>query len=203
MATQFLTQRLEKIFNRIIQDSGAVPHARALEGRIILVSVQGIGVDVFATIRDGQICVVSEVDKAPDVSISGTPTGLIKLMRFGPDPAVLREGSVRIEGDGAAMLEFKALLGALYIDAEEELAQIFGDPVAHQLAQGARAFGGWASDVADSSLLGIAETLVEESRLLPSRPRAQRFVENIDQLRDDMARLEQRIARFVSNKKDS
>ena len=51
--------------------------------------------------------------------------------------------------------------------------------------------------------LGIAETLVEESKLLPSRPRAQRFVENIDQLRDDMARLEQRIARFVSNKKDS
>ena len=203
MATQFLTQRLEKIFNRIIQDSGASSHARALEGRIILVSVQGIGVDVFATIRDSQICVVSEVDKAPDISILGTPTGLIKLMRFGPDPAVLREGSVRIEGDGAAMLEFKALLGALDIDAEEELAQIFGDPIAHQLAQRALAFGGWASDVADSSLLGIAETLVEESKLLPSRPRAQRFVENIDQLRDDMARLEQRIARFVSDKKDS
>ena len=203
MATQFLTQRLEKIFNRIIQDSGASSHARALEGRIILVSVQGIGVDVFATIRDSQICVVSEVDKAPDISILGTPTGLIKLMRFGPDPAVLREGSVRIEGDGAAMLEFKALLGALDIDAEEELAQIFGDPIAHQLANGARVLGGWASDVADSSLLGIAETLVEESKLLPSRPRAQRFVENIDQLRDDMARLEQRIARFVSDKKDS
>ena len=134
MVSQLLTQRLEKIFNRIIKDSGAAPHARALEGRIILVSVQGIGVDVFATIRDSQICVVSETDKAPDVSISGTPTGLIKLMRFGPDPAVLREGSVRIEGDGAAMLEFKALLGALDIDAEEELAQIFGDPVAHQLA---------------------------------------------------------------------
>ncbi len=203
MATQLLTQRLEKVFNRIIQDSGASLHARALEGRIILVSVQGIGVEGFAIIRDGQICVVSEVDKAPDISISGTRTGLFKLMRFGPDPAVLREGSVRIEGDGAAMLEFKALLGALDIDAEEELAQIFGDPVAHQLANGARVLGGWASDVADSSLLGIAETLVEESKLLPSRPRAQRFVESIDQLRDDMARLEQRVARFVSNKKDS
>ena len=203
MATQLLTQRLEKVFNRIIQDSGASLHARALEGRIILVSVQGIGVEGFAIIRDGQICVVSEVDKAPEISISGTPTGLFKLMRFGPDPAVLLEGNVRIEGDGAAMLEFKALLGALDIDAEEELAQIFGDPVAHQLANGARVLGGWASDVADSSLLGIAETLVEESKLLPSRPRAQRFVESIDQLRDDMARLEQRVARFVSNKKDS
>ena len=40
------------------------------------------------------------------------------------------------------------------------------------------------------------ETLVEETRLLASRPRAERFIDNVETLRDDMARLQQRIERL-------
>jgi ubiquinone biosynthesis protein UbiJ len=50
--------------------------------------------------------------------------------------------------------------------------------------------------VADSGAAGIAETLVEETRLLASRPRAERFIDNVEKLRDDMARLQQRIERL-------
>ena len=196
-----ITQRFESILNRIIRDSGALRHARALEGRIIVVTVKGLDLSAYASVQEGLVTVLDDVPDEPDVRISGTPIGLLKLLRVGADPAVLRDGTVRIEGDGSAMLELKALLGALDIDGEEELSQIVGDTLARKLANGARGFAAWASDVADSSLLGIAETLVEESRVLPSRPRTERFVDSVDRLRDDVARLEQRVARLADKAK--
>jgi ubiquinone biosynthesis protein UbiJ len=81
-----------------------------------------------------------------------------------------------------------------------------GDTLARKLATGARGFSAWASDVADSSLMGVAETLVEESRLLPSQLQAERLVDGVERLRDDVARLAQRLDRLEltrpGNKRD-
>ncbi len=195
-----VTEKVESLLNRIIRDSGALDHARALDGRVIAVEIKGIDLRRTATFREGEIHLLSESDQAADVVISGSPLALVKLIRVGADPAALRDGSVRIEGDGSAMLDLKALLAALDVDAEEELSQWVGDTLAHKLANGARAFGVWAKDVADSSLMGVAEGLVEESRLLPSPVEVEYFVEGVENLRDDVARLAQRIARLEAKR---
>ena len=116
--------------------------------------------------------------------------------RLGADPELFRSGSVRIEGDAQSMLELKALFSAIDFDPEEQLAQVMGDTLARKTANGFRSLGRWAEDVADSGAAGIAETLVEETRLLASRPRADRFIDNVETLRDDFARLQQRIERL-------
>lgn len=195
-----VTEKVESLLNRIIRDSGALDHARALEGRVIAVEIKGIDLRRHATFREGEIHLLAESDREADVVISGTPFALVKLIRMGTDPAALRDGSVRIEGDGSAMLDLKALLAALDVDAEEELSQWVGDTLAHKLANGARAFGVWAKDVADSSLMGVAEGLVEESRLLPSPVEVEYFVKGVENLRDDVARLAQRIARLEAKR---
>ncbi len=195
-----VTEKVESLLNRIIRDSGALDHARALEGRVIAVEIKGIDLRRHATFRESQIHLLAESDREADVVISGTPFALVKLIRMGTDPAALRDGSVRIEGDGSAMLDLKALLAALDVDAEEELSQWVGDTLAHKLANGARAFGVWAKDVADSSLMGVAEGLVEESRLLPSPVEVEYFVKGVENLRDDVARLAQRIARLEAKR---
>ncbi|MEK9941501.1 MAG: SCP2 sterol-binding domain-containing protein [Gammaproteobacteria bacterium] len=197
---QSVTEKVESFLNRIISDSGAVAHARALEGRVISVWIKGVEIGRMATFHDGELRVLPEHDQDPDVSICGTPIGLIRLLRAGAEPAALRDSSVRIEGDGSAMLDLKALLAALDVDAEEELAQWVGDTLARKLAIGARGFSAWASDVADSSLMGVAETLVEESRLLPSQLQAERLVDGVERLRDDVARLAQRVDRLELSK---
>jgi len=144
----------------------------------------------------GAIRMIDKPDSAPDVTVSGTPGGLIELCRSGADSELFRDGSVRIEGDAQSMLDIKALFSALDFDAEEALAQILGDTLARKAANGARALNRWSEGVADSGAAGIAETLVEETRLLASRPRAERFIDNVEKLRDDMARLQQRIERL-------
>ncbi|MGA0383242.1 MAG: hypothetical protein ACO3N2_11460, partial [Arenicellales bacterium] len=82
--------------NRIISDSGAVAHARALEGRVISVWIKGVEIGRMATFRDGELQVLPERDQDPDVSICGTPIGLLRLLRAGAEPAALRDSSVRI-----------------------------------------------------------------------------------------------------------
>ena len=103
---------------------------------------------------------------------------------------------MRIEGDAQSMLDIKALFSALDFDAEEALAQILGDTLARKAANGVRTLSRWSEGVVDSGAAGIAETLVEETRLLASRPRAERFIAHVETLRDDMARLQQRIERL-------
>ena len=80
--------------------------------------------------------------------------------------------------------------------SHQTVAQILGDTLARKAANGARALNRWAKGAADSGAAGVAETLVEETRLLASRPRAERFVDDVETLRDGTARLQQRIERL-------
>jgi ubiquinone biosynthesis protein UbiJ len=125
------------------------------------------------------------------------------MLRFGPDPALFRDGAVTIEGDAEAISNLKSLLGVLDFDGEEALAQVLGDTLARKAANGARLLGDWTAEITDSGAAGIAETLVEETRLLASRLRTDRFISDLDRLRDDAARLHQRINRLSSLGKPS
>ena len=191
-----ISSRLEAVLNRVIRDSGADTHLHNLEGRVVAVSIRGVTATGYATVACGAVRIIDKPDPAPDVTVSGTPGGLIELCRSGADPELFRDGSVRIEGDAQSMLDIKALFSALDFDAEEALAQVVGDTLARKAANGVRALNRWSEGVADSGAAGIAETLVEETRLLASRPRAERFIDNVETLRDDMARLQQRIERL-------
>ena len=193
-----LTSRLEAILNRVIRDSGvqALAHLHNLEGKVIAVTIRGLEVTGYAAVENEEIRVIDKPEQAPDVTVAGSPGDLMAFCRLGADPELFRGGSVRIEGDAQSMLELKALFSAIDFDPEEQLAQVVGDTLAHKTANGLRSLGRWAVDVADSGAAGIAETLVEETRLLASRPRAERFIDNVETLRDDFARLQQRIERL-------
>ena len=193
-----VTSRLEAILNRVIGDSGAqaLAHLHNLEGKVIAVTIRGLEVTGYAAIENEGIHIIDKPDQAPDVTVAGSPGDLMAFCRLGADPELFRSGSVRIEGDAQSMLELKALFSAIDFDPEEQLAQVMGDTLARKTANGFRSLGRWAEDVADSGAAGIAETLVEETRLLASRPRADRFIDNGETLRADFARLQQRIERL-------
>ena len=193
-----VTSRLETILNQVIRDSGteAMAHLHNLDGKIIAVTIRGLEVTGYAAVRNEGVHIVDEPEQEPDVTVSGSPGDLMAFCRLGADPELFRGGSVRIEGDAQSMLDIKALFSAIDFDPEEQLAQVLGDTLARKTANGVRSLGRWAQGVADSGAAGIAETLVEEARLLASRPRAERFIDNVETLRDDFARLQQRIERL-------
>ena len=60
-----------------------------------------------------------------------------------------------------------------------------------------RGIGDWARDTRSTMGSNIREYLQEESRDLPSRYEVERFTQQVDSLRDGVARLEARLNRLT------
>ena len=79
-------------------------------------------------------------------------------------------------------------------DLEEELSRVIGDVAAHQVGTAARSMLGFAQRAASTFAQNVSEFLQEEGRDVPSRTEADEFIADVDKLRDDVERLEARIA---------
>jgi ubiquinone biosynthesis protein UbiJ len=121
-----------------------------------------------------------------------TPDVLLRLPEKGK--AAFRE--LRTEGDAELLSAFNDAFQQLDLDAEAELSRLFGPIVGFRMAKAGRAFTSWAKQAAEDTARAFAEYAVEESPLLASRVEVERFNREVDQLRDDAARLEARLSRL-------
>lgn len=112
------------------------------------------------------------------------------------DEAALRE--IHISGDSDFAAELGKVLLKLQWDAEEDLSRLVGDVAANRLAQAGRALfgqrGRWLQNLAEN----LAEHWTEEQPLIAKRAAIGQFSTDVDTLRNDVERLEKRLARFTS-----
>ena len=87
-------------------------------------------------------------------------------------------------------------------DFEEDLSGVFGDIVAHRLASAGKAFVAWQRDAALRLAESLAEYWTEEQPLLARPTDVESFCRDVDALRDDVARLEKRVAYLSHPRKD-
>lgn len=118
---------------------------------------------------------------SPLLLLQGLPT----LMR-----AVKLSGSV----DFAEALSF--VIRNLKWDVEEDLSKVVGDIAAHRLVDGAKRFGTWNASAAQNLAGNFAEYFTEEQPLIAQSAAIADFSREVDRLRDDVARLEKRVARL-------
>ncbi len=131
-------------------------------------------------------------EAAADAVIYLAPDVLARLPVEGK--AALR--NLRTEGDAELLSAFNDAFQQLDLDAEAELSRLFGPIVGLRLAEAGRAFTGWMAQAAEDTARTFTEYAVEEAAMLASRVDVARFVREVDQLRDDTARLEARLARL-------
>ena len=79
------------------------------------------------------------------------------------------------------------------------LAKLVGDGVAYELEQRGKNIGEWSKDTAQSLSLSVSEYLQEESRDVVTGTELTLFNDTVDQLRDDVDRLQARIKLLLSN----
>ena len=115
----------------------------------------------------------------------------------------LRGSAIRIAGDAEVAQRFQELLQQAQPDFEEELAGVFGDVAAHQMANFARGFFDWGRKAADSLALNVAEYLQEEGRDVPTRVELEEFLEAVDHLREAADRVEARLSRLEARRRAS
>lgn len=133
---------------------------------------------------------VGEVE--PEVSISLPATAPLLALQ-GKD-AVMR--AARIEGSAEFAETLGFVIRNLRWDAEEDLSKVVGDIAAHRIAGGAREFAAWQQQAAQNLAANLAEYFTEEQPLIASRAAIADFSAGIDNLRNDVARLEKRLQRL-------
>jgi ubiquinone biosynthesis accessory factor UbiJ len=189
---------LESILNRNIAASVAARQlCRQLQGKVLALQITGIPSSlpssIFFRSTGDAVSVVTRHDAAADAILSGTPLSLLRLAAD-RNLATLRSSGIHIEGSAETAQAFSELLGAARPDLEEELSRVIGDVAAHQVGNAARSLLAFGRRAADTLTQNVAEYLQEEGRDVPARAEAEEFYAGIDRLRDDVERLEARLA---------
>lgn len=132
---------------------------------------------------------------AADATLTGAPLSLLALT--GPDPqAVIRRGEVRVEGDAQLVQRMRDLVPLMAPDLEQELSRVLGRSGAHVLTLAARAAADTVRRAAWTSVQNLAEYLAHESGELVSRHEAEHFLRGVEQAREQLDRLEARLAQL-------
>ena len=137
-----------------------------------------------------------EEGEGADVTISGSAPALGAFL-LGRDGRDALPPGISVRGDLALAQRLSRLARCYRFDWEEVLSRYLGDTAAHEAARQVRAAGRWSLSAADILSRDVAEYLSEESEMVASAAALGRFCEAVDEMRDDVERLEARIAMLL------
>lgn len=193
MTPALIAAGLETVFNSMLRlDPETQSRLAALEGRVIAIEPEGLGLTFYLLPGARSIRVMDCCEGEPTVHIRGAPLALARQWRGQRS----LEGGVVVEGDAAVGREFQNALAHWDIDWEEHLSKVIGDAAAHQLGQFWRGFSDWSRRAGEILLHNGAEYLQQEQQVLPSRYAVEQFLSAVDILREDADRLAARIERL-------
>jgi ubiquinone biosynthesis protein UbiJ len=194
---------LQTIVNRVLElDPELAQGLAELEGAVFEAHVLGVdkrfqlhpsatGVGVVLVGSDGQ-----RPAAVPDVTISGPPFTLLRLLGSLDSVDGVLPPDVSISGELQLVQKLTSLAKRANIDWEEPLSKLFGDSVAHEVGRGVRGLVSWARAASETFSSDLGEYLREERRLTPTRLEVGDFATHVDRVRDDVERLELRVARL-------
>ena len=194
---------LQTIVNRVLElDPELAQDLAELEGAVFEAHVLGVdkrfqlhpsatGVGVVLVGSDGQ-----RPAAVPDVTISGPPFTLLRLLGSSDSVDGVLPPDVSISGELQLVQKLTSLAKRANIDWEEPLSKLFGDSVAHEVGRGVRGLVSWARAASETFSSDLGEYLREERRLTPTRLEVGDFATHVDRVRDDVERLELRVARL-------
>ncbi len=189
---------IEVAMNRYLaMDPNTMARIAKLAGKVVAIQLRGLNTAIYLAPHISGVGVLSSYSGQPDTVLRGTPGAFIRLGATSRPARVLFSGDVEISGDVELGQAFKKILDGMEIDWEEQLSKPLGDVVAHGIGNLIRDTGRWLHGSAESLGLDIAEYLHEETRLLPQDFEIEAFLSQVDTLRSDADRLEQRINRIL------
>jgi ubiquinone biosynthesis protein UbiJ len=190
-----LLASLEKILNRSLPRSPrAQALAAALAGRTLAVDISGAGQVVLSSTGE-RLTLERGTGLTSDASLRAGPFSLLALA--GGRTEQLASAGATVSGDGEVAQKFSELLGLLRPDPEEELSMLVGDAPAHHLGRLARAAVDFGQRAARTGVRNVAEYLAHERRDLVPKAEGRQLLDGIDTLRDDVDRLEARLAHLA------
>jgi len=189
---------IETVINRYLAlDPEMLDKLARFNGKVIKLEMTGIDKVLYMLPNDRGIQVLAEHEGPADTVLRGTPISLFKMGLVSNAANLLLKGEIEISGDTRLGHQFKDVFSQMDIDWSEPLANLVGDSFAYQLQQSASKLGRWGKDSVKSVSTSFSEYLQEESRDVVTDTELNIFNEAVDQLRDDVDRLQARINTLI------
>lgn len=191
-----LLRPLELLLNRnIAASTPARELSEILLDRVVAIRIRNTAIAMHFVFKPDGVVLTAETNAEPDVVISGSLLTLARLATA-PGDAQFEPEALDLTGSADLARAFQRLLAHSRPDFEEELSGFIGDVAAHRVGLIASGIRAWAVNASSTMSANIREYLQEESRDLPTRYEVERFVRNVDTLRDDVERLAARVERL-------
>ncbi len=129
-----------------------------------------------------------------DLRILGGPFSLLRFAASKDQEEMVLGKEVILHGDTALAARLQKILSGMDIDFEELLARRIGDIPAHALMRGMHDVGERFRETGSALAADLSEYLRYEAALVARQSEGERFVQGVEDMRDDIDRLEARIA---------
>ena len=174
------------VINHLIQQN---PEVRAeLSGyNGIVLTILTAGVRIHGRFNEQGF--LDTTDRAADTVLTFHNSVWQKMLQ-GEMPSV---GDFDIAGDMELGFHLLPLIGSLRYHANDDLSRLFGDAVAGSIATRAQKVGHTLKQIGQSLITQTAEQAREADAPLITREEFDEWTEEVDKLRDDIARLHARL----------
>lgn len=195
--THAATGALELAINQYLQlDPHMAQQMSRFNGKVIAIDLQGLALRLFCLPAQDGMHLLLNYQGQYDTLITGRPLALLQMALREDSSTLMFAGDIRIEGDIELGQSFKQALNQLDIDWEEHLSHLCGDVLAHKIGHFTREIQHWWRNSTWRFSENSAEYLQQEIFATPTRGEVDTFYQNVEQLRDDSARLMARIQRL-------
>ena len=165
-------------------------------GKVVKLEILDVNKELYLFPDGSGIQVRAEYEGHADTVLRGTPIALFKMSVVPNAANLLLKGEVEISGDTRLGHRFKNVFSQMEIDWSEPLARLFGDSIAYQIQQTGARLGRWGKNSIRSISLSVSEYLQEESRDVVTEAELEMFNDAVDQLRNDVDRLQARASQL-------
>lgn len=184
----------EKIFNRLLQlDPQTFSHIKSFAGKVVLLNITDWHQHFYVLFSNQGVKILNTYAAQPDTIITASSLTLLR-QKFQTAPT----SDLTIEGDLELGEELRNVLQAMDIDWEEQLAKYSGDVIAHQVGNVARKVLNWGKEQTQNVSEDLTDYLQEEAHILPTQHEINEFIEEVNDVRHAVDRLEKRFEELIN-----
>ena len=188
---------LALVNRQLAASTPAAPLMAELDGRCLVFQVRDSALGLCLAMTDGRLTGSTTLPEDADVRLEGSLLDLARLALDG-DAAVLGDRGVSLSGRADLAQSFQRLLRLGRPDPEEELARLVGDAAAHRIGRAVAEAVDWRRQTQETLTANLREYLQEERHELSNRYEMNRFAQDVQELRDALARAQARLRRAAA-----
>lgn len=194
MSLNTLLVAQEVILNRFLQLDPETPKVlNNLSGKVVKLELNALS--QYWLFKSDTIYLTKNYTGLVDLILQGSFFDFVRLA-FMQKETALTAIPIQVSGDMEFAKQFKDLFSRLDIDWEEQLSRVVGDTFAYPVAQFFKSISQWAKQSISDLSQNMTDYIQSEMDYLVPDEELQVFFTDIDDLRDDLSRLEARIDRL-------